>query len=957
MNLNELYNENKNPFQDVNDKIAAKEKQADAEHTKGLKNIADKFQSAEKKSSEEFSKKLRAKDALLNKQGVAEDYRDNSMYGQDADFDNMLLRREAKRKGMTVAQYKNYLEKQKQDQEHELNIGSAGRAELKQKADELAEIKREKLRNERLADEEVAFQRAETVQQRKDEMQKIADKYKQDLTVIDKEHRNNMESIRTGNNHEINKIDKDHAEARREREHSSSESDKDRAEREREREQNRPKPEKPKPVEMPEPEEEPRPRPSKPTYQQYNAPAQAGLSNTKPPKPSKYDNDDVTDVEPIPNKPLKYDNDDVTDGEPKPNKPLSLKEKITVVKDPADATSIQQTGGITQGSVYAGKPLPQSLQQKLDGKTNTARAVDAKGRTQQQWMKLVKAKFPDAKIMQSKMFNGPVFAMLSNGRKLSWNKVEQGVEEAAQAKTDDNTLAYYAHRKAEKQKTADRKEQRTQTQQQARDAFGNMFGGGNPADKLKIKEQGRFAGDTPVNLGDVTMKSIQVGDTVMYIGQKAEVVAMSKDRKRARITIEKGMGGVTQDVNTSDLKQLGKGVAKDVSVTEVAPTAVRAVSGAAVGAVTGIGGALIGSMFGGVLGSVAGGAFGGVTGANAGADAADAIWDKVASMFGSDKKATQYGIAHAQAAQAGEQKFQFNGKTYPVTLKPQEAKPAVDALNAVKKVAEGAEYGIPDETPGHLPGGPKMTFGQFKKMWPGVILKRPSGGSLAGSVVADVEGWMNSPKSVWEPLKGVAEAELDEIDRRGFLKGLGAAAATAAVPAIAQAGSGIDYNRVQALHDQTFKKNPQYAKEWQAANGARVRDFIKSKDPKFRNSATARKARLDMTAKLLQKYNVKINEGQFDLINDDDFYEYNVNTKEIVKRISGKHPIARQFSPMQKEWAGRDADHKIVKGMYAKYLKPKVDEKVSDFLPKKLGTGHDAGKSVRGWRKDRGFAE
>jgi uncharacterized membrane protein len=169
-------------------------------------------------------------------------------------------------------------------------------------------------------------------------------------------------------------------------------------------------------------------------------------------------------------------------------------------------------------------------------------------------------------------------------------------------------------------------------------------------------------------------------------------------------------------------------------------------------------------------------------------------------------------------------------------------------------VAEATEYGIPDSTPGQLPGGAKMTFGEFKKMWPGVILKRPSGGSLAGSVVADVEGWMNNPKSVWEPLEGVAES-------------------------------------------------------------------------------------------------------QFDPINDDDFYEYNVNTNKIVKRISGKHPIARQFSPMQKEWAGRDADHKIVRGMYAKQLKPKVDEKVSDFLPKKLGTGHDAGKSVRGWRKTRGLDE
>ena len=81
-----------------------------------------------------------------------------------------------------------------------------------------------------------------------------------------------------------------------------------------------------------------------------------------------------------------------------------------------------------------------------------------------------------------------------------------------------------------------------------------------------------------------------------------------------------------------------------------------------------------------------------------------------------------------------------------------------DLPRAKQGVAE-SEYGIPDETPGHLPGGPKMTFGEFKKMWPGVILKRPSGGSLAGSVVADVEGWMNNPKSVWEPLKSMSEGE------------------------------------------------------------------------------------------------------------------------------------------------------------------------------------------------------
>ena len=81
--------------------------------------------------------------------------------------------------------------------------------------------------------------------------------------------------------------------------------------------------------------------------------------------------------------------------------------------------------------------------------------------------------------------------------------------------------------------------------------------------------EGRFAGDTPANVGGATMKMIQVGDIVKYFGQKAEVAALSKDRKRARITIEKGMGGVTQDVNTSDLKQLGQGMAEGAQINEL----------------------------------------------------------------------------------------------------------------------------------------------------------------------------------------------------------------------------------------------------------------------------------------------------------------------------------------------------------------------------------------------------
>jgi len=56
-------------------------------------------------------------------------------------------------------------------------------------------------------------------------------------------------------------------------------------------------------------------------------------------------------------------------------------------------------------------------------------AVDSKGRTQSQWMELVKRKYPAAKIMQSKMIDGPATANLGNGKTLTWNKVKPSVAE------------------------------------------------------------------------------------------------------------------------------------------------------------------------------------------------------------------------------------------------------------------------------------------------------------------------------------------------------------------------------------------------------------------------------------------------------------------------------------------------------------------------------------------------
>uniref|UniRef100_UPI00336513E3 hypothetical protein n=1 Tax=Haliscomenobacter sp. TaxID=2717303 RepID=UPI00336513E3 len=79
---------------------------------------------------------------------------------------------------------------------------------------------------------------------------------------------------------------------------------------------------------------------------------------------------------------------------------------------------------------------------------------------------------------------------------------------------------------------------------------------------------GNYAGDRPVNLGGVSMKKIQIGDTVRYIDQTAQVVDMSRDREHARITIPSS--ATTKTVLTSDLRQLGQGVSEE-TLSELSP--------------------------------------------------------------------------------------------------------------------------------------------------------------------------------------------------------------------------------------------------------------------------------------------------------------------------------------------------------------------------------------------------
>ena len=95
----------------------------------------------------------------------------------------------------------------------------------------------------------------------------------------------------------------------------------------------------------------------------------------------------------------------------------------------------------------------------------------------------------------------------------------------------------------------------------------------------------------------------------------------------------------------------------------------------------------------------------------------------------------------------------------------------------------------------------------------------------------------------------------EDLTRRGFLRGLGAAA-VAGVAGNALAGSN-DPNFVRKVHDQhnaMMEKNPRYAKEHDALGIYIARGIAGA-------SAENNKRWVEKTAELLQKYGVKVNEG------------------------------------------------------------------------------------------------
>ena len=73
--------------------------------------------------------------------------------------------------------------------------------------------------------------------------------------------------------------------------------------------------------------------------------------------------------------------------------------------------------------------------------------------------------------------------------------------------------------------------------------------------------QGRFAGDVKTDVGGVSMKKMQPGDTVRYFGARAEVLELNSAKNYARITVN----GKTLSVRLSDLRPLGQGVAESLN--------------------------------------------------------------------------------------------------------------------------------------------------------------------------------------------------------------------------------------------------------------------------------------------------------------------------------------------------------------------------------------------------------
>lgn len=185
---------------------------------------------------------------------------------------------------------------------------------------------------------------------------------------------------------------------------------------------------------------------------------------------------------------------------------------------------------------------------------------------------------------------------------------------------------------------------------------------------------------------------------------------------------------LTQDVTTHTMRdQIKKfyptAAPQDgqTQISEAAPGLVRGLAGAGAAVTGGLAGFVVGSIFGPLFGAI-GGVVGAFKAGSAAVDTADDIWDWAAKRLGGREK--QFATDHIQAAAQGQDNFVSGGKTYPVTLKPNEIKPAVQAVKQANESMREAKYkGREVQLGKPIRGGSKKSYVYVRNPESGNVIK------------------------------------------------------------------------------------------------------------------------------------------------------------------------------------------------------------------------------------------
>ena len=171
--------------------------------------------------------------------------------------------------------------------------------------------------------------------------------------------------------------------------------------------------------------------------------------------------------------------------------------------------------------------------------------------------------------------------------------------------------------------------------------------------------------------------------------------------------------GDVEEIGSSDVsawvKQVERSLHDHHGVEEDAPFLAKAAGGLALGALGAAGAPAIVGLLGPIFGTALA-AYGAYNSAKGGMWAADKLWDMATKKLGDDG-AEQFAQDHIRAAAKHLDKFDFNGKEYPVTLKPDQVKPAIQAVKAVAESLIEAKYHGKEVTLGKpVRGGPKKFY-------------------------------------------------------------------------------------------------------------------------------------------------------------------------------------------------------------------------------------------------------